>query len=77
MEPELANGHSRAGTHDAAENPLFATLARIEHDLGEIALVHPDFRPDRVLGNKLDQGVPITEHEIHYASPVALPKRGM
>jgi hypothetical protein len=36
MEPELANGHSRAGTHDAAENPLFATLARIEHDLNDL-----------------------------------------
>lgn len=36
MEPELGNGYSHAGTHDAAENPLFATLARIEHDLNDL-----------------------------------------
>jgi hypothetical protein len=36
MQQELGNGHSEAGTHDAAENPLFATLTRVEHDLNDL-----------------------------------------
>ncbi len=30
------NGHSAVETHDPAENPLFATLARVEHDLKDV-----------------------------------------
>jgi len=30
------NGHSPVETHDPVENPLFATLARVEHDLKDV-----------------------------------------
>ena len=36
MQPELGNGLSQAGTHDPAEDSLFATLARVEHDLSDL-----------------------------------------
>jgi hypothetical protein len=36
MRSELRNGHSQVGAHDPTENPLFATLARIEHDLDDL-----------------------------------------
>jgi len=35
MQPEPGNRHA-AETHEAAENPLFATLARLEHDLNDV-----------------------------------------
>ncbi len=30
------NGHSPVETHDPVENPLFAILARVEHDLNDV-----------------------------------------
>jgi hypothetical protein len=36
MQQELGNGHSQVGAHDPPENPLFATLARVEHDLNDL-----------------------------------------
>src|ERR1035437_5618484 len=36
MQPELGNGSPGAGTHDPAEQSLFATLARIERDLNDL-----------------------------------------
>ena len=36
MQRELGSGHSQVGTHDPVENPLFATLARVEHDLNDL-----------------------------------------
>lgn len=36
MQPETGNGVSRVGTHDRAEDPLFETLARVEHDLNDL-----------------------------------------
>jgi hypothetical protein len=36
MQPELGNGLSLAGTNDAAENSLFETLTRVEHDLNDL-----------------------------------------
>jgi len=36
MPPDLGNAHSQAETHDPAESPLFATLARVEHDLNDL-----------------------------------------
>jgi hypothetical protein len=36
MQRELGNGYSPVGTHDPVENPSFATLARVEHDLNDV-----------------------------------------
>ncbi len=36
MQPELGNGSSAERTHDPAEDSLFATLTRIEHDLNDL-----------------------------------------
>jgi hypothetical protein len=36
MQPELGNGLSEAGTHDPAEDSLFATLSRVEHDVNDL-----------------------------------------
>ena len=36
MQPELGNGHSPAGTHDPAEDSVFAALTRVEHDLDDL-----------------------------------------
>jgi hypothetical protein len=36
MQPELGNGLSQVRTHDPAENSLFETLSRIEHDLNDL-----------------------------------------
>ena len=36
MQPELRNGSSESGTPDPAEDSLFATLARVEHDLNDL-----------------------------------------
>jgi hypothetical protein len=36
MERELGNGLSQTGTHGSAEDSLFATLARVEHDLNDL-----------------------------------------
>jgi hypothetical protein len=36
MQQEPGNGLSPVVTHDQAENPLFTTLARIEHDLNDL-----------------------------------------
>ena len=36
MQQELGNGLSQAGTHDPAENSLFETMARVEHDLNDL-----------------------------------------
>src|SRR5262249_41045509 len=44
--------------------------ARIKHDLREIAFVNSDFGPDRVLGDRPDQAVPIAQHEIHNYVPL-------
>src|SRR5215467_1466418 len=44
--------------------------ACIEHDLREIAFVNSNFGPDRVLGHRSDQAVPIAQHEIHNCVPL-------
>jgi hypothetical protein len=36
MQEKPGNGHSQAGEHDSMDNPLFATLARLEHDLSDV-----------------------------------------
>ena len=36
MQQELGNGLSQVGAHDPTENSLFATLARVEHDLNDL-----------------------------------------
>ena|ERR1700675_1081436 len=36
MRSELGNGLSQVGARNSTENPLFATLARIEHDLNDL-----------------------------------------
>ena len=36
MQPEIGNGLSEAGTHDPAEDSLFATLSRVEHDVNDL-----------------------------------------
>src|SRR3984893_14883820 len=36
MQPGLGSGLSQAGTHDLAENSLFETLSRVEHDLNDL-----------------------------------------
>ena len=44
--------------------------ACIEHDLREIAFVNSNFGPDRVLRDRLDQAVPIAQHEVHNSVPL-------
>src|SRR5262249_1662793 len=46
--------------------------ACIEHDLREIAFVNSNFGPDRVLRDRLDQAVPIAQHEIHDYGPLVV-----
>lgn len=36
MQPELGHGLSQAGPHDLAENSLFESVSRIEHDLNDL-----------------------------------------
>jgi hypothetical protein len=36
MQREIGNGSSQAGTHAPAEEPLSATLARVEHDVNDL-----------------------------------------
>ncbi len=36
MQPELGNGHSQTGTHEAPANSMFATLSHIEHDVNDL-----------------------------------------
>lgn len=36
MQPELGNGHSQTGTHDAPANSMVATLSHIEHDVNDL-----------------------------------------
>ncbi len=36
MQSELGNGPSKAGTHEFAENSLFETLSRVEHDISDL-----------------------------------------
>ena len=36
MQQELGNGFSQVGTHDPADDSLFATLTRVEHDLNDL-----------------------------------------
>jgi hypothetical protein len=36
MQTETSNGLSRAGTQDPAENSVFETMVRIEHDLSDV-----------------------------------------
>ena len=36
MQPEIGNGLPGIGTHDPAEDSLFATLSRVEHDLNDL-----------------------------------------
>jgi hypothetical protein len=36
MKSDLGNGHSQAGPHDLADNSLFESVSRVEHDVDDL-----------------------------------------
>ena len=36
MQPEFGNGLSQLAPHDTAENSVFESLSRVEHDLNDL-----------------------------------------